>query len=166
MHEPSWPHVRQISIKHLQATLNDLHEQYINETQNRLIINASATDTAECLSFHPMAQCVVHALKGLACRARVTPASSPASHCKQCSALHARGCASPSRAYLGSQKQKMFQWVQDLGTQRYKCAGTYFEFFLARLFESITDSFIIQTLCRDRSGCVSNDLRGRFRTLE
>ena len=35
--------------------------------------------------------------------ARVTPASSPASHCKQCSALtspalHARGCASPSRA--------------------------------------------------------------------
>ena len=29
-------------------------------------------------SFHPTAQCVVHALKGLACRARVTPASSPA----------------------------------------------------------------------------------------
>ena len=28
--------------------------------------------TARCLSFHPMAQCVVHALKGLACRARVT----------------------------------------------------------------------------------------------
>ncbi len=43
--------------------------------------------TAGCLSFHHMAQCVVHALKGLACRARVTPASSPASHCKQCSAL-------------------------------------------------------------------------------
>jgi hypothetical protein len=37
--------------------------------------------------FGPMAQCVVHALKGLACRARVTPASSPASHCKQCPAL-------------------------------------------------------------------------------
>ena len=39
---------------------------------------------------------------GLPC-ARVTPASSPASHCKQCSALtspslHARGSASPSRA--------------------------------------------------------------------
>ena len=33
--------------------------------------------TAGCLSFHPMAQCVVHALKGLARRARVTPASSP-----------------------------------------------------------------------------------------
>ena len=32
-----------------------------------------------CLSFHPMAQCAVHALKGLACRARATPASSPAS---------------------------------------------------------------------------------------
>ena len=29
----------------------------------------------------------MHALKGLACRVRVTPASSPASHCKQCSAL-------------------------------------------------------------------------------
>ena len=26
--------------------------------------------TAGCLSFHPMAQCVVHALKGMACRAR------------------------------------------------------------------------------------------------
>jgi hypothetical protein len=41
--------------------------------------------------------------KGLACRARVTPASSPASHCQQRSALtsptlHARGCARPSRA--------------------------------------------------------------------
>jgi hypothetical protein len=40
-----------------------------------------------CLSFHRMAQCDVYALKGLACRARVTPASSPALHCKQCSAL-------------------------------------------------------------------------------
>ncbi len=28
----------------------------------------------------------------------VTPVSSPAEHCKQCSALHARGYASPSRA--------------------------------------------------------------------
>ena len=45
----------------------------------------------------------VHALEGLACRAHVTPASSPASQCKQGSALtspsrHARGCASPSCA--------------------------------------------------------------------
>ena len=32
--------------------------------------------TVGYLSFGPMAQCVVHALKGLACRARVTPASS------------------------------------------------------------------------------------------
>ncbi len=50
------------------------------------------------LSFGPMAQCVVRALKGLAYRARVTPAISPASHCKQCSALtspslHARVAA-------------------------------------------------------------------------
>ncbi len=63
----------------------------------------SGSCTTGYLSFGPMAQCVVHALKGLACRARVTPASSPASHYKQCSALtslalHARGCASPSRA--------------------------------------------------------------------
>ena len=61
----------------------------------------------------PMAQCVVHALEGLACRARVTLASSPVSHCKQCSALtspslHARGCASPSRVCLGSQKTYYF----------------------------------------------------------
>jgi hypothetical protein len=40
-------------------------------------------DTAGYLSFGPLVQCVVHALKGLACRVRVTPASSPASHCKQ-----------------------------------------------------------------------------------
>ena len=83
--------------------------------------------TAGYLSFGPMAQCVVHALKGLACRARVTPASSPASHCKQCSALtspslHARGCASPSRACKGHRKQNIFQWVQNLGTPRYLCA--------------------------------------------
>jgi hypothetical protein len=55
---------------------------------------------ARGISFHPMAQCVVHALKGLACRARVPPASLPASHCKHSSAhmspaLHIRGCASP-----------------------------------------------------------------------
>ena len=65
-----------------------------------------ALGTFEYRSFRPMAQCVVHALKGLACRARATPASSPASHCKQYSALtspalHARGCTSPSRARHG-----------------------------------------------------------------
>ena len=59
--------------------------------------------TSGYLSCGPMAKCVVHALKGLARRACGTPASSPASHCKQCSALtspslHVRGCASPSRA--------------------------------------------------------------------
>ncbi len=62
------------------------------------------TGTDGYLSFGSMAQGVVHALKGLAFRARVNPASSPASHCKQRSALtspalHARGCASPSRAH-------------------------------------------------------------------
>ncbi len=69
-----------------------------------------------------LAQCVVHALKGMACRARVTPARSPASHYKQCSALtspalHARGCARPSRARRGHKNILFFQWVQNLGTQ-------------------------------------------------
>ncbi len=41
--------------------------------------------TVRFLSFGHMAQCAVHALKSLACCARVTLASSPASHCKQCS---------------------------------------------------------------------------------
>ncbi len=51
--------------------------------------------TTRYLSFHKMAQCVVHALKGLACRARVTR-----QHCSALTSpsLHARGCASPSRA--------------------------------------------------------------------
>ena len=58
--------------------------------------NTGMSTTAGYLRSHPIAQRVVHALKGLACRARVAPASSPASHCKQCSALtspslHARG---------------------------------------------------------------------------
>jgi hypothetical protein len=48
-----------------------------------------------CLSFYPMAQCVGHALKGLACP--VTPASSPASHGKHwhCSRRLPRGAAAP-----------------------------------------------------------------------
>ncbi len=78
--------------------------------------SASYDSTTGCLSFHPMAQCVVHALKGLACRARVTQASSPASHwrhCKQLSALtspalHACGGASPSRACRGHKNHDIF----------------------------------------------------------
>ena len=70
---------------------------------NRMKVARRSHGTAGYLSVGPTAQCVVHALKGLACRARVTSATSPASHCKQCSALtlpslHACGCASPSRA--------------------------------------------------------------------
>ena len=61
---------------------------------------------------HPMAQCVSHALEGLVCCARVIPASSPASHCKQCPALtspslNTRGCASPSRARRGHKKHNI-----------------------------------------------------------
>jgi hypothetical protein len=67
------------------------------------ILQTQCANTAGYPSFGPAAQCVVHAREGLACRTSVTPASSPVSHCKQCSALtppslHARGCASPSRA--------------------------------------------------------------------
>ncbi len=66
-------------------------------------LGISQCSIAGYLSFGPMVQCVVHVLKNLACHAHVTPANSPASHCKQCSALttpalHARGCAGPSRA--------------------------------------------------------------------
>ena len=48
--------------------------------------------TAGYLSFHPIVQCVVHALKGLACHARVNPASSPgpASHCSASGAQRSR----------------------------------------------------------------------------
>jgi hypothetical protein len=51
------------------------------------------------LSLGTMGQCVVHALKGLTCCARVTPASSPASP-----SLPARGCASPFSRTQRSQK--------------------------------------------------------------
>ncbi len=79
---------------HLRATFHEC------EGGAEVLNIAVSCCTAGCLYFHPMAQCVVHTLKGLACRARVTPASSPASHCKQCSALTspARGFASPSCA--------------------------------------------------------------------
>ncbi len=57
-----------------------------------------------------MAQCAVHALKGLACRVRATPASSPASHCKQRSvltspSLHARADVTKNIIF--------FKWVQN-----------------------------------------------------
>jgi hypothetical protein len=75
--------------------------------------------------FHLMAQFIVYALKGPACHARVTPATSPASHCKRCSALkspslHVHGCASPSRARRGHKNIIFFQWVQNFGTWCYK----------------------------------------------
>jgi hypothetical protein len=81
--------------------------------------------TARYLSFDPMAQCVVHTLKGLACRARATQASSPASHCKQCLALTSpllHACARQSfLCSLRSQKHNIFQRVQNFGTPRYTC---------------------------------------------
>ena len=49
-------------------------------------------------SFHPMAQCAVHVL------------SSPA--------LHARGCARPSRTRRDHTDTIHFQWVQNLDTPR------------------------------------------------
>jgi hypothetical protein len=52
-----------------------------------------------------MAQFVVHALKGLARRARVTLASSPASHCKQCS-RRLRSTREASQAFERTQKSQ------------------------------------------------------------
>ena len=82
--------------------------------------------TAGYLSFHPFAQCVVHALKCLACRARVTPASLPASHCRRCTALSrlrrlrfTRVAAPVLLAHAEVTKNhNIFQWVQNLGTPR------------------------------------------------
>ena len=57
----------------------------------------------------PHAHVRMHALKGLPCRARVTPASSHASHCSGealTSPCHACGSASPSRARLCHNSQK------------------------------------------------------------
>ena len=81
-----------------------LHTQLAIAAGTITRIYAGFINTAGCLSLGHMAQCVVHALKGLACRARATPACSPASHCKQCTVLtspliHARGCATPSRTH-------------------------------------------------------------------
>jgi hypothetical protein len=89
-------------------------------SENQVSMPACIASATGYLSFHPMAQCGVHALKGLACRARVTPASSPASHC--CLALQAVLSAHVAFAprarlrqafsrTLRSQKHNIFQWV-------------------------------------------------------
>ena len=69
-----------------------VHNQYTDASNHILL---PMLPPGACLSFGPMTQCVVHALKGLACRARVTPASSHASHCKQGSALTSTRAAAP-----------------------------------------------------------------------
>ncbi len=76
---------------------------------HRVLVSPAVTIV--CLSFHPMAKERMHALKGLACRKRVTAASSPAATCKQDAALtsparHACGCARPSRARLCHRNSK------------------------------------------------------------
>jgi hypothetical protein len=93
--------------------------------------NTRQACTTGYLSFHPMAQCVVRAIKCLACRARVTQARSPASHCMQCSALtspslsslHARGCTKPSVHAKVTKNIIYFQSVKHVGTPRQ--AATY-----------------------------------------
>ena len=83
---------------------------------------AGTSLTARYLRFHHMAQCVVHALECLACRTRVTPASSPASHCKQCShCLRSTRAAAPvllTHAVV-TKTLYIFQWIQNLGTLWY-----------------------------------------------
>ncbi len=56
--------------------------------------------TAGYLRFHHMAQCVAHALKGMACRARVTPASSPSLHARLLLA-HAKVTATELKGHNG-----------------------------------------------------------------
>ncbi len=62
--------------------------------------------TAGYQSFGPMARCVVHALKGLACRARVTPVSlpaAPASRARRSRSLRSTLAAAPGlRAHAHS----------------------------------------------------------------
>jgi hypothetical protein len=63
----------------------------------------------------------MHALEGLACRARVARASSRPSPCRaqRSRRFPSRArCARPSRACLGS------QWVQNLGTRRFQSSGS------------------------------------------
>ncbi len=81
--------------------------------QRQLNARVCASGATGYLSFGPMVQCVVHALKCLACRARVTPASSPVS--LTLPSLHARGRASPSRARQGHRKHNIFNGSKTKG---------------------------------------------------
>jgi hypothetical protein len=72
----------------------------------------SCNTTAVFLSFGPIGEKRMHALKGLACRKPVAAVSSPAATCKQGAALtsparHACGCARPSRARLCHRSSKL-----------------------------------------------------------
>ena len=75
-------------------------KQEIHKTVSVGLVNKHTlgNGTVGYLSFHPKAQCAVHALKGLACH------------------------ASPSRARGGHKKHIKNQWVQKLGTRRYSQA--------------------------------------------
>ena len=85
------------------------------------------TRTTGYLSFGPTAQCAVHALKGLACHARVTPASALQAVLSAHVAFAPRAQLRQSFSRtLRSQKHNIFKWVQNLGTRRYQwCAGLY-----------------------------------------
>ena len=92
--------------------------------------------TAGCLSFHPMAQCVVHALKAwLAARVSLRLARLPrtASSALRSRRLRSTCAAAPVLlAHAEVTKNILFvQWVQNLGTPRYNSAhwvqaATYF----------------------------------------
>ncbi len=86
-----------------------LHSSMLHRKHTQSFSPRGVVGIAGYLSVHPMAQCVVHALKGLACRASVTSPCSPASHCSALTSpsLHTRGCASPSRTHRGH-KNKIF----------------------------------------------------------
>ncbi len=75
--------------------------------------------------FHSMAQCVVHVLKGLACRARATLASRTASSAHRSRRLRSTRAAAPGLLAHAevTKNTTIFQWVQNVGTRRNHAEG-------------------------------------------
>ncbi len=105
-------------LRRLHSTLAAVPVLFAHAVVTAAKNRTSATpNTTGYLSVNPMAQCVVHALKGLACRARVTPASSPTALQAELSAHVAFAPRARLRQAfshkLRSQKTYyLFQWVQ------------------------------------------------------
>jgi hypothetical protein len=90
-------------LERIQSALARLRKDLTRLSTSSPTMWVLACVTTVYLSFGPIGEKRMHALKGLACRKRVAAASSPAATCKQGAALtslarHACGCARPSRA--------------------------------------------------------------------